>query len=102
MRNIGFGGLLHLELVEFPRDMVRILCRNFLPGSHVLRIGKHDVQLTAADVHDVFGIPYGNLQVPLSGYNDDKNLKEFWKSNYGDGKYPSVTQLFEEMFENDD
>lgn len=99
---LGFGGLLFLNIEEFPRDMLRILCRSFLPQSRVLLIGEHRVQLTAFDVYDVFGIPFGDLVVPISGYNDHRELKQFWRDSYGNGIDVTVPQIMDKMFENND
>ncbi|XP_057248438.1 uncharacterized protein LOC104906312 [Beta vulgaris subsp. vulgaris] len=52
--SIGFGSLFKLKLEEFPRDMIRVLCRNFCPKDKVLMIGNHRVQLKPADVAGVF------------------------------------------------
>ncbi|XP_048491047.1 uncharacterized protein LOC104900092 isoform X1 [Beta vulgaris subsp. vulgaris] len=80
--SIGFGSLFELKLEEFPRDMIRMLCRNFCPKDKVLMIGNHRVQLKPADVADVFGIPMGKFKIPISKRDDDTKLKNFWLENY--------------------
>uniref|UniRef100_A0A803MMJ1 Uncharacterized protein n=1 Tax=Chenopodium quinoa TaxID=63459 RepID=A0A803MMJ1_CHEQI len=65
----------------------------------VMPIGEK-FQLTATDVHDVFGILMGPLVVPVSARGDSE-LKLDWEKRYGGKKFEVTVKKLEGFFKSD-
>jgi hypothetical protein len=85
--DIGFGGLLHMQLTSIPLDLVPLFVENFNPESYLFKAGEIKFFLSKHDVYDVFCLPRGNVEVPLvatraaSSQSTQDTLNE-WRSKF--------------------
>jgi hypothetical protein len=68
IEEIGFGGLLHLKLTNFPKPIFPLFVKSFGKGDHYFGIhGGKSFLLSKLDVCDVFQLPCGPNSLPLLG-----------------------------------
>ncbi|KMT01545.1 hypothetical protein BVRB_9g215470 isoform A [Beta vulgaris subsp. vulgaris] len=99
IRDMGFGGLMHLN---FPRNdtiFAAKLMRDFDPyGMCILLDRNRDIKVDAIDVHLVYGISIGG-EVIVEGKDEDEKfyeLLENWKQYHGGG-VPSLKAIVEKL-----
>ncbi|XP_074266257.1 uncharacterized protein LOC141588729 [Silene latifolia] len=87
---MGFGGLLELKLSSLPHTMFREFIYVFRSGKYFEISETERFELTADDVHDVFGLPNSGPKLDLvilwvSGSRDldGEVLKRAWREKYG-------------------
>ncbi|XP_074293139.1 uncharacterized protein LOC141620072 [Silene latifolia] len=87
---MGFGGLLELKLSSLPHTMFREIIYAFKSGKYFEISETEKFELTADDVHDVFGLlnsgPKLDLVItrfPGSADADGEALKGAWREKYG-------------------
>jgi hypothetical protein len=93
LREIGFGGLLHLNLTRIPSKIVPWFVVGFKDGSLMFNVANQNPKqflVSKFDVHDCFLLPYGPDAIEivgtgrskLSSQPEAKGMKEFWRSKY--------------------
>ncbi|XP_021989338.1 uncharacterized protein LOC110885909 isoform X1 [Helianthus annuus] len=78
VKSIGFGEVLNIKLYHISTRLGYWLVRNYDEQYSTLNIGNHKIEITRDSVHDVFGIPKGNVIVreknkPRKGAIVEKN-----------------------------
>ncbi|MFS7968079.1 hypothetical protein Hanom_Chr09g00793331 [Helianthus anomalus] len=78
VKSIGFGDVLDIKLYHISTRLGYWLVRNYDEQYNTLNIGNHMIEITRDSVHDVFGIPKGNVIVreknkPRKGAIVEKN-----------------------------
>ncbi|KAJ0754724.1 putative Ulp1 protease family catalytic domain, papain-like cysteine peptidase superfamily [Helianthus annuus] len=78
VKSIGFGDVLNIKLYHISTRLGYWLVRNYDEQYSTLNIGNHKIKITRDSVHDVFGIPKGNVIVreknkPRKGATVEKN-----------------------------
>ncbi|KMT03365.1 hypothetical protein BVRB_8g190560 [Beta vulgaris subsp. vulgaris] len=76
IRDMGFGGLMHLNFSRIDTIFVAKLLRDFDPyGMCILLDRNRDIKVDAIDVHLVYGISIGG-EVIVEGKNEDEKFYE--------------------------
>ncbi|KAK9723829.1 hypothetical protein RND81_05G028300 [Saponaria officinalis] len=90
VRQIGFGGLLHLKLSSIPQMMFGEFLYAFRNETFFEISESEKFKLSEDDVCDVFGLPNGgrDLELVLTGLgsssaSDVDSLKSLWRKKYG-------------------
>ncbi|KAH9616818.1 hypothetical protein KSS87_011348, partial [Heliosperma pusillum] len=89
LRQIGFGGLLHLKLTSVPMTMFSQLLFAFRSEEYFEVSETEKFRLTEDDICDVFGLPNGGHDLELlvtglasSSSSDGESLKSLWRERY--------------------
>ncbi|KAH9623427.1 hypothetical protein KSS87_022764 [Heliosperma pusillum] len=89
VRQIGFGGLLHLKLTSVPMIMFSQLLFAFRSEEYFEVSETEKFRLTEDDICDVFGLPNGGHDLELlvtglasSSSPDGESLKSLWRERY--------------------
>ncbi|KAH9611969.1 hypothetical protein KSS87_005590, partial [Heliosperma pusillum] len=89
VRQIGFGGLLHLKLTSVPMTMFSQLLFAFRSEEYFEVSETEKFRLTEDDICDVFGLPNGghDLEMLVTGLassssSDGESLKSLWRERY--------------------
>ncbi|KAH9614341.1 hypothetical protein KSS87_005292 [Heliosperma pusillum] len=89
VRQIGFGGLLHLKLTSVPMTMFSQLLFAFRSEEYFEVSETEKFRLTEDDICDVFGLPNGGHDLELlvtdlasSSSSDGESLKSLWRERY--------------------
>ncbi|KAH9617174.1 hypothetical protein KSS87_020694, partial [Heliosperma pusillum] len=89
VRQIGFGGLLHLKLTSVPMTMFSQLLFAFRSEGYFEVSKTEKFRLTEDDICDVFGLPNGGHDLELlvtclasSSSSDGESLKSLWRERY--------------------
>ncbi|KAH9607722.1 hypothetical protein KSS87_015330 [Heliosperma pusillum] len=89
LRQIGFGGLLHLKLTSVPMTMFSQLLFAFRSEEYFEVLETEKFRLTEDDICDVFGLPNGGHDLELlvtglasSSSSDGESLKSLWRERY--------------------
>ncbi|KAH9610041.1 hypothetical protein KSS87_005251 [Heliosperma pusillum] len=89
VRQIGFGGLLHLKLTSVPMTMFSQLLFAFRNEEYFEVSETEKFRLTEDDICDVFGLPNGGHDLELlvtglasSSSSDGESLKSLWRERY--------------------
>ncbi|KAH9625242.1 hypothetical protein KSS87_004572, partial [Heliosperma pusillum] len=89
VRQIGFGGLLHLKLTSVPMTMFSQLLFAFRSEEYFEVSETEKFRLTEDDICDVFGLPNGGHDLELlvtglanSSSPDGESLKSLWRERY--------------------
>ncbi|KAH9603814.1 hypothetical protein KSS87_013333 [Heliosperma pusillum] len=89
LRQIGFGGLLHLKLTSVPMTMFSQLLFAFRSEEYFEVSETEKFRLTEDDICDVFGLPNGGHDLELlvtglasSSSSDGESLKCLWRERY--------------------
>lgn len=103
IKEIGFGGLLHLKLTSTPKALVLRLLKCFDPKTGTVTISEDKkFVLSKNDVADVFGLPSGPSPLPFlaMGSHVPKNdIKQKWRKDFQAGKGISLTELHKRLKE---
>ncbi|KAL9228017.1 hypothetical protein vseg_003640 [Gypsophila vaccaria] len=89
VRQIGFGGLLHVKVTHMPQRILPWLIDAFCDRSHMFRISAtKEFLLSKDDVHDFFGLPRGHKKLHFvatgkSKLSSQRNLKRVWRRKFG-------------------
>ncbi|KAK9724062.1 hypothetical protein RND81_05G045000 [Saponaria officinalis] len=89
VRQIGFGGLLHVKVTSMPQGILPWLISAFCDRSHMFTVSAtKEFLLSKDDVHDFFGLPRGPNKVDLvatgnSKLSSQEDLKDVWRSKFG-------------------
>ncbi|CAH9069742.1 unnamed protein product, partial [Cuscuta epithymum] len=81
VRDIGFGGLLNLEISQLPSRMASWVVENFNPRNCTIRLAEGaSMHISEEDVARVFGLPIGGKHiVPQKNHEPSIILKE-WRA----------------------
>ncbi|KAH9617683.1 hypothetical protein KSS87_017190 [Heliosperma pusillum] len=89
VRQIGFGGLLHLKLTSFSMTMFSQLLFAFRSVEYFEVSETEKFRLTEDDICDVFGLPNGGHDLELlvtglasSSSSDGESLNSLWRERY--------------------
>ncbi|KAH9614152.1 hypothetical protein KSS87_021488, partial [Heliosperma pusillum] len=89
VRQIGFGGLLHLKLTSVPMTMFSQLMFAFRSEEYFEVSETEKFRLTEDDICDVFGLPNDGHDLELlvtglasSSSSDGESLKSLWRERY--------------------
>nr|GMD95284.1 uncharacterized protein LOC109155335 [Ipomoea batatas] len=84
VRDIGFGGLLSLDIKETPLRLGRWLLTNYNPVDRVLNLENGNaIHITSEDVADVFGFPMGSIPMVKRRKRDLGPMLVEWRENLG-------------------
>nr|GMD52448.1 uncharacterized protein LOC109155335 [Ipomoea batatas] len=84
VRDIGFGGLLSLDIKETPLRLGRWLLTNYNPVDRVLNLENGNaIHITTEDVADVFGFPMGSIPMVKRRKRELGPMLVEWRENLG-------------------
>ncbi|CAH9053472.1 unnamed protein product [Cuscuta europaea] len=86
VQEIGFGGLLNLEISQLPSKMAFWVVENFNPRNCTLRLQEgHNVHISDEDVARVFGLPMGATQIVPQENHEPCNILKEWRAMFKKG-----------------
>ena len=63
INSIGFGSILNFNVDIIPTGLGFWLLRNYDPETCTLNVGSHTISITRELVHNIFGVPMGELEI---------------------------------------
>lgn len=99
LNNIGFGSYLEIKIETIPTRMAYWLVSNYDPRTNELNVGNHTIKITDQTVHDILGIPKGNISVidQNKPRADSSKTLKMWKSQFKSASRVKVSDILTEI-----
>ena len=82
VKGMGFGSLIGFNIDKLPGKLVYHVVNNFDISQMVIKNRKGDIQIDHDSVHDVFGIPKGNIDISSIDFKADSEFISEWFNQF--------------------
>jgi len=98
--DIGFGPVLNLKLENVPTSLAFWLVENYNHHTNTLNISDRLIHITPEVVHEIMGIPMGQIEIENKRPNVKDPVIAEWRSQYKDTPWirrPYVIEFFRKL-----